>query len=187
MSSLGQIPGVRSVSRAVAVVALAGLVTASMGAPLGASSPAKAAKPQLTFSGAVKGKAKGIQTICTETRPLVGLPSLEVKMFSFTVGNAGYRLTLTFDDGEYKAGKHDFGAGRVVEPSVVVEPGVVVELDPVTANNPWVSGRHGTATLNKDLKSGKLDGTLPQQAGVMKDVHVKGTFNCGTTATTSQG
>jgi len=176
MSNIGRVPGAFAVRRALAVVAIVGLGAVVAGAPLGATTPAKSTGPKLTFTGAVKGKAKGINQFCNESTGLEGL-QLSVSLTTFSVGKDKYSLSLGFRGANYAVGEHQFSAPKQGA------TGVIVTFVGDQGSGAWTSGDgNGTATLSSDKKSAKFDGDLLAGSGVAltggPGVHVKGTFKC---------
>jgi hypothetical protein len=176
MSNIGRVPVLFTARRALAIVVIVGLGAFVAGAPLGATAPAKSTGPKLTFSGAVKGKAKGIHQFCNESTGLDGL-QLGVSLTSFSVGKDKYSLSLSFRGAAYAAGEQQFGAPKQGA------TGAIVTLAADQGSGAWTSGDgNGSATLNSDMKSGKFDGELLAGSGVAltggPGVHVKGTFKC---------
>jgi len=165
------------VRRGFAVVAGAGLAVALVAAPLGAAVPSKARSPKLTFSGAVSGKSKGGQVNCTESTGLHGL-QLGVSLNNMKLPKySNANLSFVFAGPNDAPGTYQFGG------PTSTSTGVPVTFSPGGGQG-FISGEgNGTATLNSDKKSGKIDGDLIAGSAVAATggpgVHVKGSFKCG--------
>jgi hypothetical protein len=164
--------------RNLTVLAAVTVMICALGSVLANPVAAKSSKhPKLVFSGALKGKSKAGVVNCTQSTQTKGL-QLGVSLNNFKVaGSKNSNLSMVFAGPNYAPGDHDFGG------FTSASTGVQVTFS-YGAGKSWSSGEGtGTATLNADKKSGKIDGDLLEGSGIAPtggpEVHVKGTFQCG--------